>query len=193
MRPDVKVITPNPKTSGGARWNYLAAWGYALRQPGGDEAKAREFVTALYRNVSILDTGARGATITFAQRRQGDVLIAWENEAFLALDEFGRDKFDIVAPPVSILAEPPVAVVDKHGTRALAEAYVQQLYTPDGQEIVARHHYRPRDPAIAAKHAGELPTLALFTIADVFGGWTKAQAAHFADGATFDQIYKPGN
>jgi sulfate transport system substrate-binding protein len=197
IRSDVKVITPNPKTSGGARWNYLAAWGYALRQPGGDEAKAHDFVAALYRNVPILDTGARGATITFAQRRQGDVLIAWENEAFLVLDEFGRDNFEIVAPSVSILAEPPVAVVDKnvdkHGTRAVAEAYLKELYAPEGQEIVAKHFYRPRDPAIAAKFADKLPQLPLFTVDDVFGGWKRAQATHFADGGVFDQLYKPGN
>jgi sulfate/thiosulfate transport system substrate-binding protein len=196
-RSDVKVITPNPKTSGGARWNYLAAWGYALRQPGGNDAKARDFVAALYRNVPILDTGARGATITFAQRKQGDVLIAWENEAFLVLDEFGKDNFEIVAPSVSILAEPPVAVVDKnvdkHGTRAVAEAYLKWLYTPEGQEIVAKHFYRPRDPAVAAKYAQRLPKLQLFTIDEVFGGWKKAQATYFADGGVFDQIYKPGN
>ncbi|HEV2100385.1 MAG TPA: sulfate ABC transporter substrate-binding protein [Stellaceae bacterium] len=196
VRGDVKVITPNPKTSGGARWNYLAAWGYALRQPGGNDAKARDFVAALYHNVPILDTGARGATITFAQRRQGDVLIAWENEAFLVLDEFGKDNFEIVAPSVSILAEPPVAVVDKnvdkHGTRAVAEAYLKELYTPEGQEIVARHFYRPSDPAIAAKYKDRLPQLPLFTIDEVFGGWKKAQARFFADGGVFDQIYKPG-
>jgi sulfate transport system substrate-binding protein len=195
-RSDVKVITPNPKTSGGARWNYLAAWGYALRQPGGSEAKARDFVAALYRNVPVLDTGARGATITFAQRKQGDVLIAWENEAFLVLDEFGKDNFEIVAPSASILAEPPVALVDKnvdkHGTRAVAEAYLKELYTPEGQEIVAKHFYRPRDPAIAAKYQDKFPRLPLFTIDDVFGGWKKAQATHFADGGVFDQIYKPG-
>jgi sulfate transport system substrate-binding protein len=195
-RTDVKVITPNPKTSGGARWNYLAAWGYALRQPGGNDEKARDFVAALYRNVPILDTGARGATITFAQRRQGDVLIAWENEAFLALDEFGKDKLEIVVPSVSVLAEPPVAVVDKivdkHGTRAAAEAYLKLLYTPGGQEIVAKHFYRPRDPEIAARYADRLPQIPLFTVDDVFGGWKTAQATHFADGGVFDQIYKPG-
>jgi sulfate/thiosulfate transport system substrate-binding protein len=197
IRSDVKVITPNPKTSGGARWNYLAAWGYALRQPDGNEAKARDFIAALYRNVPILDTGARGATITFAQRKQGDVLIAWENEAFLVLDEFGKDNFEIVAPAVSILAEPPVAVVDKnvdkHGTRALAEAFLKTLYTASGQEIIARHFYRPRDPAISAKYKDKLPQLQLFTVDDVFGGWTKAQATHFADGGIFDEIYKPGH
>jgi sulfate transport system substrate-binding protein len=200
-RPDVKVITPNPKTSGGARWNYLAAWGYALgqsgRQPGGDEAKARAFVSALYHNVPILDSGARGSTITFAQRRQGDVLVSWENEAFLALDEFGKDKFEIVAPSVSILAEPPVAVVDKtvdkRGTRAVAEAYLKGLYAPESQELIARHHYRPRDPAVAARHKDELPTIELFTIDKMFGGWKAAQTEHFADGGIFDQIYKPAN
>ncbi|MBV9824513.1 MAG: sulfate ABC transporter substrate-binding protein [Alphaproteobacteria bacterium] len=195
VRPDVKVIAANPKTSGGARWNYLAAWGYALRQPGGDEAKARDFVAALYHNVPILDSGARGSTITFAQRNQGDVLIGWENEAFLALDEFGKDKFEIVAPSVSILAEPPVAVVDKivdkHGTRAVAEDYLKELYTPEGQELIAKHHYRPRDPTVAAKHKEELPNIALFTVDQVFGGWTAAQGKHFADGGIFDQIYQP--
>jgi sulfate transport system substrate-binding protein len=197
VRDGVKVITPNPKTSGGARWNYLAAWGYALRQPGGDDAKARAFVAALYRNVPILDSGARGATITFTQRHQGDVLIAWENEAFLALQEFGKDQYEVVVPSVSILAEPPVALVDKnvdkHGTRALAEAYLKYLYTPEGQELVAAHFYRPRDPAVAAKHAETFPQLPLFTVDRVFGGWKAAQATHFADGGVFDQIYKPGN
>jgi sulfate/thiosulfate transport system substrate-binding protein len=196
-RSDVKVITPNPKTSGGARWNYLAAWGYALRQPGSNEAKARDFVAALYHNVPILDTGARGATITFAQRKQGDVLIAWENEAFLVLDEFGQDNFEIVGPSVSILAEPPVAVVDKnvdkHATRTVAEAYLKELYTREGQEIVAKHFYRPRDPEIAAKYAQTFPKLPLFTIDEAFGGWKQAQATHFADGGVFDQIYKPSN
>ena len=195
-RTDIKVITPNPKTSGGARWNYLAAWGYALRQPNGDEEKARDFVAALYRNVPILDTGARGATITFAQRRQGDVLIAWENEAFLALDEFGKDKFEIVVPSVSVLAEPSVAVVDKivdkHGTRTAAEAYLKLLYTPEGQEIIAKHFYRPRDPEIAGRYADRLPRIPLFTIDEGFGGWKAAQATHFADRGVFDQIYKPG-
>jgi sulfate/thiosulfate-binding protein len=196
VRPDVKVITPNPKTSGGARWNYLAAWGYALRQPGGSEAKARDFVATLYRHVPVLDTGARGATITFAQRRQGDVLIAWENEAFLALDEFGREKLEIVVPSISILAEPPVALIDKiadkHGTRVVAEAYLKTLYTLEGQEIVAKHFYRPRDPAVAARYEDKLPQLPLFTIDKVFGGWKAAQTTHFADGGVFDQIYKPG-
>ncbi len=197
IRPDVKVITPNPKTSGGARWAYLAAWGYVLRQPGGDEAKARAFVAALYHNVPILDAGARGATITFTQRGQGDVLLSWENEAFLATKEFGGDKFEIVVPSVSILAEPPVALVDanvdKHGTRALALAYLKELYTPESQELEARHFYRPRDAAVAARHRDQFPQLQLFTISQVFGGWNTAQAKHFADGGVFDQIYKPGD
>src|SRR5476651_280790 len=179
IRSDVKVITPNPKTSGGARWNYLAAWGYALRQNGGDAAKAQEFVGKLYANVPVLDSGARGATLTFVQRRQGDVLLAWENEAFLSIDEFGKDKVEIVAPSVSILAEPPVAVVDKtvdrRGTRAVAEEYLKHLYSPEGQELVARHYFRPRSTEVAAKYAERFPQLPLFTIDDTFGGWTKAQ------------------
>jgi sulfate/thiosulfate-binding protein len=196
IRPDVKVITPNPKTSGGARWNYLAAWGYALRQNGNDAAKAREFVGKLYANVPVLDSGARGATLTFVQRRQGDVLLAWENEAFLSIDEFGKDKVEIVVPSVSILAEPPVAVVDKtvdrRGTRAVAEEYLKYLYTPEGQELVARHYFRPRSKEVAAKYTERFPQVPLFTIDDVFGGWTKAQAVHFSDGGIFDLIYKPG-
>jgi sulfate/thiosulfate-binding protein len=196
VRPGLKVITANPKTSGGARWNYLAAWGYALRANNGEEAKAREFVTALYRNVPILDSGARGSTMTFAQRRQGDVLIAWENEAFLAVEELGKDKFEIVVPSVSILAEPPVAVVDKvaekHGTLDLATSYVKFLYTREGQEIAAKHHYRPRDPEIAAKYGEHFSKLALFTVDEIFGGWPKAQATHFADKGVFDQIYQAG-
>ncbi len=195
-RPGVSIITPNPKTSGGARWNYLAAWGYALRKIGGNEAKAREFVTRLYRNVPILDTGARGSTITFVERGIGDVLIAWENEALLAARELGKEKFEIVTPSVSILAEPPVAWVDKvagkHGTKAVAQAYLEYLYTPEGQEIAAKHYFRPRLGSAAAKHAGDFPKLALFTIDEVFGGWTRAQKAHFADGGTFDQIYQVG-
>jgi sulfate transport system substrate-binding protein len=195
IRPDVKVITPNPKTSGGARWAYLAAWGAALEAGGNDPAKARDFVTRLYRNVPVLDSGARGATITFVQRRQGDVLLGWENEAFLAGQELGRDQVEIVTPRISILAEPPVALIDriadKHGTRAVAEAYLQFLYTDEAQEIAAKHHYRPRDPAVAARHASEFPALRLFTIDQVFGSWQKAQAEHFADGGTFDQIYRP--
>jgi sulfate transport system substrate-binding protein len=196
IRPGIKVITPNPKTSGGARWNYLAAWGYALRQNGNDAAKAQEFVAKLFANVPVLDSGARGATLTFVQRRQGDVLLAWENEAFLSIDEFGKDKVEIVVPSVSILAEPPVAVVDKtvdrRGTRALAEEYLKYLYSPEGQELVARHYYRPRSKEVAAKYTERFPNLPMFTVDDVFGGWTKAQKVHFADGGIFDQIYKPG-
>jgi sulfate transport system substrate-binding protein len=195
VRERVSVITPNPKTSGGARWNYLAAWGYARRQPGGSDASARDFVTKLYKNVPVLDTGARGATTTFIQRGIGDVLIAWENEAFLALQEFGADKFDVIVPSVSILAEPPVAVVDKlvdsRGTRKVAEAYLQYLYSPEGQEIAAKHFYRPRLKEVAARYANKFPKLQLFTVADVFGGWQKAQTTHFADGGIFDQIYEP--
>ena len=193
VKPGVSVITANPKTSGGARWGYLAAYGHALRQPGGSDAKAREFVARLYRNVPVLDSGARGSTVTFAERRIGDVLLAWENEAHLALKEFGADKFEVVYPPTSILAEPPVAlidkVVDKHGTRAVAQAYLEYLYTPEAQEIAARNYYRPIDPAVAARHAQQFPKLSLFTVDDVFGGWTRAQKTHFADGGVFDQIY----
>ncbi len=192
-RPGTAVITPNPKTSGGARWNYLAAWAWALKQPGGDEQKAKAFVATLYRNVPVLDSGARGATTTFVERGLGDVLIAWENEAFLAVNEIGKDKFDIVYPSLSILAEPPVAVVDKvvekRGTRLTAQAYLDYLYAPEGQQIAARHYYRPRDPKVAAQYAQQFPKLKLVTIDDTFGGWQKAQKAHFADGGTFDQIY----
>jgi sulfate transport system substrate-binding protein len=192
-QPGVSVITPNPKTSGGARWNYLAAWGYALRQPGGDEAKAKDFVTRLFANAPVLDSGARASTTTFTQRSIGDVLIAWENEAFLSVNELGKDKYEIVAPTLSILAEPPVAVVDKNvdrrGTRAAAQAYLEFLYTEAGQELAAKHYYRPRLAAVAAKYAGQFPQLKLFTIAEVFGGWNQAHAAHFADGGLFDQIY----
>jgi sulfate transport system substrate-binding protein len=195
IKPGTSVITPNPKTSGGARWNYLAAWEYAKRQAGGNDAKAREFVTQLFRNVPVLDSGARGATTTFVQRGIGDVLLAWENEAYLALDE-AKDKVEIVTPPLSILAEPPVAVVDKNvdrkGTRAIAEAYLQYLYSPEGQEIAARHHYRPRDPKVAAKYQGQFAKVQTFTVDQAFGGWQNAQKTHFADGGTFDQIYKPG-
>jgi len=191
VKPGVQVITPNPKTSGGARWNYLAAWGYATRQYH-SAVKAREFVTSLYKNVSVLDSGARGATTTFVERGQGDVLIAWENEAFLAVNKLGRGQFEIVSPSVSILAEPPVAVVDKvvdrKGTRQVAEAYLKYLYTPEAQDIIAKNYFRPRDPAVAAKCAGRFPKLALFQIDRNFGGWDKAQAAHFNDGAMFDQI-----
>jgi sulfate/thiosulfate transport system substrate-binding protein len=194
-KPGIQIITPNPKTSGGARWNYLAAWGYMLRQPGGTDDKARQFVTDLYRKVPVLDSGARGATITFVQRRIGDVLLAWENEAHLALDE-SPGQLEIVVPSISILAEPPVAVVDKvvdrKGTRAIAEAYLQYLYSPEGQEIAAKRHYRPRDQSIAARFASSFATVKLFTVDEAFGGWQKAQKTHFADGGVFDQIYKPG-
>ena len=193
VKPGVKVITPNPKTSGGARWNYLAAWAYALKQKGGSEAKAKEFVGRLYRNVPVLDSGARGATTTFVQRGQGDVLIAWENEAFLAVNELGKDRFEMVIPSLSILAEPPVSVVDRvvdrKGTRKLAEEYLKYLYSPEGQEIAAKHYYRPYDRKVAAKYASQFPKLKLVTIDDTFGGWAKAQKAHFSDGGVFDQIY----
>jgi sulfate transport system substrate-binding protein len=192
-RPGLSVITPNPKTSGGARWNYLAAWGYALRRYGGDEVKAREFVKAIFKNVPVLDSGARGSTTTFVERGIGDVLLAWENEAILAIRELGPEKFEIVAPSVSILAEPPVAVVEKvakkHGTLEVAQAYLQFLYTDQGQDIVAQNYYRPRNPAVAVKYAAQFPKVTLFTVDEVFGGWKKAQATHFADGGTFDQIY----
>jgi sulfate transport system substrate-binding protein len=190
-KPGLKVITPNPKTSGGARWNYLAAWGYAEKKAGSKEA-ARHFVQNVYKNVPVLDTGARGSTVTFVERNVGDVLIAWENEAFLSINEFGKDKFEIVVPSVSILAEPPVAVVDKvvdrKGTRAAAEDYLKFLYTPEGQEIAGRNYYRPRDPAVAAKLGDKFPKLDLLTVDDTFGGWRKAQTEHFSDGATFDVI-----
>ena len=193
IKPGVAVITPNPKTSGGARWNYLAAWGYAQKKFGSTE-KAKAFVASLYQNVPVLDTGARGSTVTFVERGVGDVLIAWENEAFLAQREFGKDKFEIVAPPLSILAEPPLAVVDtvadKKGTRAAAEAYLKYWYTREGQEIAARNSYRPRDPEIAKEYEKSFAKVELFTIDDVFGGWTKAQKDHFAEGGMFDQIYK---
>jgi sulfate/thiosulfate-binding protein len=192
VRPGVSVITPNPKTSGGARWNYLAAWAYAKKQPGGSDDTAREFVKALYKNVPVLDTGARGSTTTFVQRGIGDVAISWENEAWLAIKELGPDKVEIVIPSISILAEPPVAVVDKvvlrRGTRTVAEEYLKYLYTPEGQEIAARNYYRPRNAEIAAKHQELFPKLDLVTIKD-FGGWTKAQKEHFGDGGVFDQIY----
>lgn len=192
VRPGVRVITPNPKTSGGARWAYLAAWGYAERKHGSDEA-AMDFVSRLFRNVPVLDTGARGSTTTFVERGQGDVLLAWESEALLARAEHADGAFEVVVPPLSILAEPPVAwvdkVVDKHGTRALAEAYLRFLYTPQAQEIIARNGYRPRDASVAARHAARFPPLPLLTIDDDFGGWRAAHAMHFADGGTFDRIY----
>jgi sulfate transport system substrate-binding protein len=195
VKDGVQVITPNPKTSGGARWAYLAAWGWALKQPGGSEDKAKAFVSDLYKHVPVLDTGARGSTTTFVQREIGDVLLAWENEAYLAVKELGPDKFDIVNPSISILAEPPVAVVDKvvdaHGSRKQAEEYVKYLYSPEAQEIEAAHYYRPTDPAIAAKHKDQFPQIPLFTLADTFGTWADVQKKHFADGGVFDQIYQP--
>ncbi len=196
VKPGISVITANPKTSGGARWGYLAAWGYALKKNGNDQAKASAFVTSLYKNVPVLDSGARGSTVTFAERGIGDVLLAWENEAHLALQEFGADKFDIVYPPISILAEPPVSIVDKvvekHGTRKVAQAYLEYLYSDEGQEFAAKNFYRPRNAKIAANYAKNFPKLTLFTIDEVFGGWAKAQKTHFADGGVFDQIYQPG-
>jgi len=196
VKPGVSVIVANPKTSGGARWAYLAAYGYALKKNNNDDAKAREFITNVYKHVPVLDSGARGATVTFAERGVGDVLLAWENEAYLVEAEFGKDKFDTVFPSISILAEPPVAVVDKvvdkHGTRKIAEAYLEYLYTSEGQEIAARNYYRPTDPKVAAKYAAKFPKLSLFTIDDTFGGWTNAQKTHFSDGGLFDKIYQPG-
>ncbi len=196
VKPGVSIVAPNPKTSGGARWNYLAAWGYALKKSGGDESKAKAFVSQFYKNVPVLDSGARGATVTFVERGIGDVLVGWENEAYLAVNELGQGKFEIVTPSVSILAEPSVSVVDRvadrRGTRKVAEEYLKYLYAPEGQEIAAKHYYRPRDPAVAAKHAGEFPPVKLFTVDEAFGGWTKAQKTHFSDGGVFDQIYQPG-
>ena len=195
VKSGISVITPNPKTSGGARWNYLAAWAYALKQPGGSEDKAKDFVKQLYKNVPVLDSGARGSTTTFVQREIGDVLIAWENEAFLSIKELGPDKVEMVVPSQSILAEPPVAVVDKvvnkKGTRQVAEAYLQYLYTPEGQEIAAKNYYRPRLESVANKYAATFPKIKLVTIDDTFGGWQKAQKTHFTDGGIFDQIYQP--
>jgi len=195
VKPGISVITPNPKTSGGARWNYLAAWAYALKQPGGSEQKAQDFVRSLYKNVPVLDSGARGSTTTFVQREIGDVLIAWENEAFLSIRELGPEKAEIVEPSISILAEPPVSivdkVVDKKGTRKVAQAYLDYLYTPEGQEIAARNYYRPRLDSIARKYASTFPKIKLLTVDDVFGGWQAAQKKHFADGGVFDQIYQP--
>jgi sulfate/thiosulfate-binding protein len=194
VKPGIAVITPNPKTSGGARWNHLAAYGYALRQPGGSDASAREYLKKLYKNVPVLDSGARGATTTFVERGIGDVLLAWENEALLAIKELGPDKVEIVAPSVSILAEPPVAivdkVVDKRGTRKVAEAYLNFLYTDAAQEIIAQNYYRPTVEKEAKKYAAQFPAVKLFTLADVAGDWTKAQKTHFADGGVFDQIYQ---
>jgi len=195
VRPGVSVVAANPKTSGAGRWNYLAAWGTALKRNGNDEEKAKDFVSKLYRNVPVLDTGARGSTTTFLQRGIGDVLLGWENEAIMAVKQLGKGDVELVIPTLSILAEPPVTVVDKfadkHGTRAVAEAYLQFLYTPEGQEIIAQHFYRPRLDAVAAKYAAQFPKLTLFTIDEVFGGWQKAQAKHFSDGGVFDQIYQP--
>jgi sulfate/thiosulfate-binding protein len=196
VKPGVSVITPNPKTSGGARWNYLAAWAWALREPGGNDATARAFVGKLYKNVPVLDAGARGSTTTFVERGIGDVLLAWENEALLAIKELGPGKFEIIAPSISILAEPPVATVDrvarKHGTQPVAEAYLKYLYSEVGQEIAAKHFYRPRLETVAAKYEKQFPGIDLVTVDGVFGGWKKAHAVHFADGALFDQIYQPG-
>ncbi len=193
-KPGIAVITPNPKTSGGARWNHLAAWGYALKQPGGNDKTAQEFLAKIYKNVPVLDSGARGATTTFVERGIGDVLITWENEALLAIKELGPDKVEIVAPSLSILAEPPVAVVDKvvdrRGTRKLAEAYVNHLYSDEGQEIAAQNYYRPTNEKVAKKYASQFPKLKLLTVDEVAGGWTKAQKTHFADGGVFDQIYQ---
>lgn len=193
VRPGIAVITANPKTSGGARWNYLAAWAWALKQPGGNNATAEAFVKKLYKNVPVLDAGSRGATVTFVERGIGDVLLTWENEAFLAMKELGPDKFQIVAPSLSILAEPPVSVVDsvvhRRGTRKVAEEYLRYLYSREGQEIAAKHFYRPRDPLVAAEYAKQFPNITLVTIDAVFGGWAKAEATHFADHATFDRIY----
>ena len=193
IKPGVSVITANPKTSGGARWGYLAAYGFALKQPGGNDTKAKDFIARLFSNVPVLDSGARGSTVTFAERGIGDVLLAWENEAWLSLKEFGVDKFDIVYPPISILAEPPISVVDKNaerkGTRAVAQAYLEYLYSPEGQEIAARNYYRPIDEKTLAKYGKQFPKVNQFTIDDTFGGWIKAQKTHFNDGGIFDQIY----
>lgn len=196
LKPGVSVITPNPKTSGGARWNYLAAWGYALKHNLGDEAKAREFVTHLYKNVPVLDSGARGSTTTFVQRGIGDVLITWENEAFLAIEKLGRGTVEMVVPSLSILCEPPVTVVDKvvdgHGTREVATAYLQYLYTTEGQRLAAKYHYRPTMKDVAGEYSDKFPEIDLLKIDEVFGGWQEAQQRHFSDGGTFDQIYQPG-
>jgi sulfate/thiosulfate transport system substrate-binding protein len=195
IKPGVAVVTPNPKTSGGARWNYLAAWGFALRKNGNDEAKAKEFVTKLFKNVPVLDSGARGSTTTFVQRGIGDVFISWENESFLAVKEYGADKLEIITPSITILAEPPVTVVDKFakkkGTEAVAKAYLDYLYSDEGQDIAGKHFYRPRAEKAVAKYATQFPKVNLFTIDEVFGGWRKAQKAHFDEGGVFDQIFKP--
>jgi len=197
VRPGIGVITPNPKTSGGARWSYLAAWGYALKHNNNSEVKAREFVTKLFKNVPVLDSGARGSTTTFVQRGIGDVLLAWENEAFLAINELGKDKFEVIAPSVSILAEPPVSVVDKvaakRGTTEVAKGYLEYLYSDEGQEIIAKNYYRPASAKVAAKYVAQFPKLSLFTVVEIFGGWQKAQKTHFDDGGVFDKIYAPGN
>jgi sulfate/thiosulfate-binding protein len=197
VKPGISVITPNPKTSGGARWNFLAAWGYAIKKNGGDEAKASAFISSLYKNVPVLDSGARGATTTFVEREIGDVLIAWENEAHMAIKQFGTGKFEVIYPSLSIRAEPPVALVDKvasrHGTTAVATAYLEFLYTPAGQEIIAQNFYRPRDQAAAAKYANRFPSLPLITIDGDFGGWKSAQPKFFGDGGVFDKIYQPGS
>jgi sulfate/thiosulfate-binding protein len=196
VKPGISVVTPNPKTSGGARWAYLAAWGYALRAPAGNEDQAKQFVAQLYKNVPVLDSGARGSTTTFVERGIGDVLVCWENEAYLAVNHFGKDKFQIVYPSTSILAEPPVAIVDKvvdrRGTRAGAQADLEYLYSAEGQEIAAKHYFRPRLAAAAAKYDPDVPRLKLFTIDEVFGGWQAAQKKHFADGGMFDRLYQPG-
>jgi sulfate/thiosulfate transport system substrate-binding protein len=193
IKPGVKIMTPNPKTSGSARWNYLAAWGYGLKSNGGNAERAKEFVRALFQQVPVLDTGARGSTVTFVERGVGDVLLAWENEALLSLKEFGAEKFEIVTPSVSILAEPPIAivdrVVDRKGTRKIAEAYLRYLYSPEAQDVIAQNYYRPRLPEIAAKYDAQFPKVNLFTIDELFGGWQKAQSEHFSDGGVFDQIY----
>jgi sulfate/thiosulfate transport system substrate-binding protein len=195
VRPGVSVVMPNPKTSGGARWNFLAAWAYALRRPGGNEAAARDFVTKLYKNVPVLDSGARGSTTTFTERNIGDVLVGWESDALLATRDLGPDKYSIVYPPTSILAEPPVAIVDKvvdaKGTRAIAEAYLKYLYTPQGQEIIAKHFFRPRLPSVVKKYASTFPSIRMVTVSQVFGNWKSAQQKFFDDGALFDQIYQP--
>ena len=196
IKPGIGIVTPNPKTSGGARWNYLAAWAYALKQPGGNDEKAKAFVGNIFKNVKVLDSGARGSTTTFTERGIGDVLLAWENEAYLAVKELGPDKFEIVTPSLSILAEPPVSVVDKvvdkKGSRKVAQAYLEYLYSPEGQEIAAKNYYRPRDAKIGAKYAKQFAKVNLITIDEVFGGWDKAQKTHFADGGSFDQIYEHG-